>query len=347
VSRALTFWTDANIKLIKENFVAAAVPTWVCRANGPEGEFLRGAGIDKQWVTSSGYMSCVSPGGKMLGYAPSPKVLQEFLKLPESERGPGVITAPDLKPDERLIPSPPASGLVLKVHARFLSRGGQGEVRYARSEDFPLMSVTKESTNPWGLFLEPNTDYMWVTEQECKALVPAKAEKGETVAVDPRLADRLARFHLTPRRAMTSEGGILRRDDVKSAKLSLVVEEVSVERLRLRLQGFVHTGTVFDKAQATTPNGPLGFGFQAPLYGILEYDRAKKAFARFDVIAVGEVWGRWGDANGKSLFAERPGSSPFGFALELASGRTPSERIPPGGNPASIGPKSGYFSDSQ
>jgi hypothetical protein len=347
VSRALTFWTDANIKLIKDNFVAAAVPTWVCRANGPEGAFLRGAGVDKQWVTSSGYMTCVSPGGKMLGRAPSPQLLEEFRKLPESERRPGVLEVPDLKPDERLIPSPPAGGLVLKVHARFLSRDGGAELRSARVEDFPLMGGTGKSNNPWRLFLEPNTEYLWITEQECKALVPARAEPGETVAVDPRLVDRMARFHLTPRRAMTSEGGILRKEDVRSARLALVVEDVSAERVRLRLQGFIHTGTAFDRAKATTPNGPLGFGFQAPLDGIVEYDRAAKAFVRFDVIAVGEVWGRWGDANGKSLFAERPGSTPFGFALELARGRSPSERIPPGGNPAYIGPGSGYFGESK
>jgi hypothetical protein len=72
----------------------------------------------------------------------------------------------------------------------------------------------------------------------------------------------------------------------------------------------------------------------------------KQAFVRFDLIALGEVWGRWGDANGKSLFVERPGSTPFGFALELASGKTPTERIPPGGNTTYIGPKSGYFEDS-
>ena len=34
-----------------------------------------------------------------------------------------------LKPGERLIPAPPTDGLVLKVHARFLSRGGRGKVR--------------------------------------------------------------------------------------------------------------------------------------------------------------------------------------------------------------------------
>src|SRR5262249_2016167 len=163
----------------------------------------------------------------------------------------------------------------------------------------------------------PNTEYLWLTEDEWKSLVPVRAEKGEAVKVDPRLADRLARFHLTPRRAMTSEGGILRKEDVKAARPALGGEDVTPERVRPRLDGFIHTGAAFDKDKAMTPNGPLGFGFRAPLSGVLEYDRVKKVFVRFDAVAPGEVWGRWGDANGKSLFAERPGSTPFGFALEL------------------------------
>jgi hypothetical protein len=345
VSRALTFWTDANVKLIKEHFVAAAVPTWVCRAKSPEGEFLRSAGVDKQWVTSSGYMTCVSPSGKMLGHAPSAKVLDEFRKLPESERAPGAVAVPDLKPDERLIPPPPEGGLVLKVHARFLARDEKGELRYPRPDDFPLMSGGSTSKNPWKLFLEPNTEYLWLTEDEWKALVPADPKKGQEVPVGPGVVDRMARFHLTPRRAMTSEGGILRKQDVRTARAVLRVEDVTAECVRLRLDGQVHTGTEFDRDRATTPNGPLGFGFRAPLAGVVEYDRAKQRFRRFDVVAVGEVWGRWGDANGKSLFAERPGSTPFGFAFELVTGDSPTERIPPGGNPAYIGPKSGYFGD--
>src|SRR5262249_9069301 len=85
-------------------------------------------------------------------------------------------------------------------------------------------------------------------------------------------------------------------------------------------RAIVHTGPAFDREKAATPDGPLGFGFQTPLHGVLEYGRAKQAFFRFDVVTPGEVWGRWGDANGKSLFAERPGNTPFGSALELAGG---------------------------
>jgi hypothetical protein len=344
VSRGLTFWDDATIKLIRENFVAAAVPTWVCRAPSPEGEFLRGAGIDKQWVTSSGYMSCISPSGKLLGHAPSDKVLEVFRKLPESERGPGAVKVADLQPSERLIPSPPPDGLVLKVHARYLSRDSQGALRYADLEDFPLMGKTRDRRG-WLLFLQPNTEYMWLTADEAKSLVPPKAIKGDEWELPSSLVERMARFHLTPRRAMTSEGGILSKKDIKTAKLALIVDDVSPERIRLRLTGLVHTGTTFDKDKATTPNGPLGFGFMAPLHGVAEFDRAKNRFVRFDLIALGEVWGRWGDANGKSLFVERPGSTPFGFALELAKGDSPTERIPPGGNPNYISPRSGYFTD--
>lgn len=344
MTRGVTFWNDATVQLIKENFVAAAVPTWVARAKGPEGEFLRAAGVDKQWVTSSGYMTCLSPSGKPLGHVPSAKVLDEFNKLPEADRKPPAV--PDLHPEERLIPPPPEGGLVLRVHARFLARDEKGGLRHARLDDFPLMGDAPEPRNPWRLFLEPNTEYLWMTADEWKSLVPANPTRGGKVAVGPWLGDRLARFHLTPRRAMTSEGGIVGKKDVQEASLDLVVEDVTPARLRLRLVGVVHTGTAFDREKATTPNGPLGFGFRSELHGVLEYDRAKGRFTRFDVVAPGEAWGRWGDANGKSLFAERPGGTPFGFALELAGG-SPTERLPPGGNPAYLGPNTGYFGETR
>lgn len=318
------------------------MPTWVCRAQSPEGEFLRGAGVDQQWVTSSGYMTCLSASGKPLGHAPTAQVLEKFRELPESERAAGAIQVPDLAEADRLIPPPPAGGLVLRVHARFLSRE-RGELRYARVEDFPLMGDTPEERRTWRLFLEPNTEYLWLKQDEWNSLIPADPARGQRNEIEPWFAERLARFHLTPRRAMTSEGGILRKDDIRKARLISVVEEVSPQRIRLRLTGFVHTGTAFDEAKASTPNGPLEFGFQSPLHGLIEYDRGNKSITRFDLLTSGEVWGRWGDANNHSLFVERPGSTPFGFALELADAGTPTERIPPGGNPAYVDERSGYF----
>lgn len=345
MSRGPTYWNDETIKLIEENFVAASVPTWVCRANSPEGEFLRGANVHKQWVTSSGYMTCVSASGKMLGHRPCAEVLEEFNKLPESERRPGAVKVPELKPSDRVIPSPPEGGLVLRVHARFLAREKDGTLRRAQTADFPLMVEKPNVMKSWNLFLQPNTECMWMTREEWQALVPADPVKGQKVSVDPIIAERMARFHLTPQRATTSEGGIVGKRSVKSASLAAVVEDVSPQKIHMNLEGFVHWGSDYDEAKATTPNGPLGQGFATRLHGRLEYDRTKKAFTRFDIVAPGEVWGRWGDANGKSMYVERPGRNPFGFAFELATGDSPTDRIPPGGNGKYVSENTGYFAD--
>lgn len=342
MSRGLTYWNDETIALIKENFIAASVPTWVCRADSPEGEFLRGADIHRHWVTSSGYMNCVSASGKLLGGRPCADVLEAFEKLPESERRTGAVRVPDLKPSETVIASPPEGGLVLKVHARFLARGDDGQLRYAQTSDFPLMRDKPNVLRTWQLFLQPNTESMWLTREEWQSLVPADPAPGQKLAVDSAIGERMARFHLTPQRATTSEGGIVSPRSIKSAELELVVEDVSPQQIGMALQGFVHWGSDYDESQATTPNGPLAQGFESPLYGRLEYDRKKRAFTRLDIVAPGQVWGRWGDANGNSMYVERPGRAPFGFAFELATGDSPTDRIPPGGNGHYVTQR-GYF----
>ncbi len=336
MSRGLAYWNSERIRFIRENFVAVAVPTWVCREEGPEGEYLRGAGIDKHWVTSSGYKSCVSASGKFLGRDPSEEVLEAFAALPADEREPGAVKVRDLRPEERVVPGPPEGGLVLKVHARFLAQDGDGKLRQAEAADFPAMREDAEVAERWALFLEPNTEYMWVTRGEREALVPAEvlegAAVGQRITVDPAIPMRMARFHLNPKRATTSEGGTWSEKEVKEAVLELVVEEVTAGRIGMRVEGRVHWGSDYDATQATSPGGPLAMGYEAPILGKLEYDREAGEIVRFDMVAAGDVWGRWGDANNKSMDVERPGRVPFGFAFEMARGESPTERIPPGGN---------------
>ena len=346
MSRGLTFWNDETIKLIKENFVAASVPTWLCRAKTPEGEFLRSAGIDKQWVTSSGYMSCISASGKRLGYHPCPAVLEEFRKLPEAERKPGAVQVADLKPAEQIIPAPPEGGLVLRVHARFLSRGEDGKLRHAKPSDFALMRDKPAVMKSWELFLQPNTEYLWLTKEEWQSLVPADLRKGQRLPVNPAIVERMARFHLTPQRATTSEGGIVAKKSVKAARLALVVEEVTPQQLRMRLEGFVHWGSDYDEAKATSPNGPLAQGFETPLHGRLEYDRMKKAITRLDLVAPGDVWGAGETPTARACPRNVRARNPFGFAFELATGSSPTDRIPPGGNGHYVSELAGYFTSS-
>ena len=199
----------------------------------------------------------------------------------------------------------------------------------------------------WALFLQPNTEYLWLTRDEWQSLIPDNPTNGKTVVVPRNIVQRMARFHLTPQRATTSEGHIVSKRSVKAAKLSLVVDEVSPQRIRYKATGFVHWGSDYDESQATTPNGPLAQGFASSLYGRLTYDREKQVFTQFDLVVPGQVWGRWGDANGRSMYVERPGRSPFGFALELATGNSPTNRLPPGGNGRYVSESTGYFSVDQ
>jgi hypothetical protein len=322
------------------------VPTEVSRAKGPEGEFLREAGIDKHWVTSSGYMSCVSPSGKWLGHEPSAKVLEAFGKLPKDEREPNAVKVPALSPSEAVIPIPPEGGLVLRVHGRFLGRDDTENLRPVKGDDFPQLRGKESAIRSHQFLFEPNTEYMWLTKEEWQSLVPAKPVKGDRLPVASAISERMARFHLSPRRALTSEDGIVAKKEIKAAKLTLVVDAVSPQRIRLLLVGFVHHGSDYDKAKATSPNGPLGFGYDSPIHGVLEYDRKTEGFVRFDIIASGEVWGRWGDANGKSQTIERPGRSPIGFAFELATAGSPTDRLPPAGN-GGRALRAGYFAASK
>lgn len=323
-----------------------AVPTWLCRVESPEGAFLREAGIHKQWVTSSGYMTCVTADGKLLGTSPTPKVLQKYFELPEIERRPGLLKIPDLEASEKVIPDPPADGMVLRVHARFLAGDNDGKLRHAETTDFPLLCANPPALKTWKQFLQPNTEYMWLTKNEWQALVPSDPKPGQSIAFNPLIAERLARFHLTPQRATTSEGGIVSKQSVKEATLTARITKVSDNEIHMDVTGKVHWGSDFDPAKATTPNGPLKQGFTSSICGRLIYDRQQNRFARFDLLAPGEIWGRWGDANGKSMYVERPGKTPFGFALELATGDSPTDRIPPGGNGRYISQQSGYFGPS-
>ncbi len=272
-------------------------------------------------------------------------MLETFRKLPEEQRKPGGGVIADLKAGEAVVPEPPKNGLVLKVHTRAMSRDEKGAYRNVTVEDYPLKKGNVKVFEEHKHYFGPNTDYMWITEAEWRDLIPGKFVKGERREVSKAVVERLAVFHLMPRR-LTSEGASWGNSQLKAARLTLTIEDVGASKVRFRAVGFAHLGSTYDESKATTPNGPLAFGYEAPLHGIVEYDRKKDVITRFDLVALGDVWGRWGDANNNSQTVERPGRNPVPIAFELATGASPSERIPPGGNGSYV-EKTGYFATTK
>ena len=184
-------------------------------------------------------------------------------------------------------------------------------------------------------FLEASPDFAWITDQEKNELIPANPKVGTTIIVPQSIVSRLCRFHLTPGRVY-SEGREWSERALHEADLRFIVEVVNDKIIRMRAEGAAHMGSTFDAAKATTPNGPLRLGYAPGFSGTIEYDRRAKRFTRFDLVALGDGWGRMGDANNKSWYLERPGRHPVGFALELANPADPANRIVPMGRSSKL-----------
>lgn len=111
----------------------------------------------------------------------------------------------------------------------------------------------------------------------------------------------------------------------------LTVEDVSDAGIRLTLDGYLHLGNAYDP-DAAPPRSPKvcldTLGYEASVRGHLVFDEAKKTFTRFDMVALGDMYGEAGE----NTWFYRPGRHPVGFAFELSSGKTPGDRLPPRGN---------------
>jgi hypothetical protein len=81
-------------------------------------------------------------------------------------------------------------------------------------------------------------------------------------------------------------------------------------------------------------------GFEPKVLGYLTWDRKANAFTRFDVIALGEAYGTPG---GDHHFNYRTGRHPVGISMDLVSGTTPAERVPPRASVVYDTPNPAYF----
>lgn len=287
------------------------------------GEFIRQAARGDRpdglasFSGTHGY-ACLTAAGKFLANDPV-KALAVWQSLPASERKPGaVVVADEETPDARkLQPAPPPDGVILRLFYRNLARAADGEPRLATQADFPF------GNQRVNLDAQPN--YLWLTEAEWRSLIPATPKKGDRARVASAIADRICLQYLHPVLAFCACTG-WSKEQRRTQELQLVVEEVSAERIRLRLDGSARLGAASISAKVTDLKGP--FGYEPSIQGYIDYDRKAKRFTRFDFVAYGDVYGypNTDDLSWKPSW--RPGRQPLGIAFELVSGATPGERVP-------------------
>jgi hypothetical protein len=340
VGRAPAFWTEENARLIRDRFVAVSLSNLDQNRQDAVGRFLRRAGM--QLPGAGGSQWCVTAAGKVLesnnhsglGFSLK-RALAKWQALPASERAPGAFHVEEPGPVDgrRAAPAPPPGTLILKVYYRAFMRTPDGKLRYLTGKDLwhdergEKTEAEFDATYP-GQITTPQAqpDHMWLAEAEWKALMPADPRPGARVALPAAVADRLVRRHLNPL-SVYGETEPLAPRDVRAAALTLTVERVSAAGVRLRLEGRARLGKEPPAGAAAGRTAcTRDWGYEPRLPGRLEYDPRRRVFTRFDVVALGDHFGRLGICDSGA----RPGLQPLGISFELVTGERAADRVPPG-----------------
>ncbi len=305
--------------MANESFIPVAADDWYeRRRNDDAGEFFRkvasqGPRKGEGGSTRQG-IYCLTADGQLLAYknaGQNADVMRDVFKqalaawnrLPEGRRKPGAVQVqPAGNADARFSRTPPEGGLIAVVYTRILESDAGGAFRKGSCE---VLGGDRAAR-----------DHLWVTAGEVKSIFPAVAKAGDRVPMPPAVLQRIARFHFLDN--TRGEPPSWRRDEVRKATLSLVVESATPQRLQGRFEGSALMTTDPDPTKAAR-------GFDVQIGGEWIYDRQAGGFQQFDLTAVGDHWGE-----SPLTRRARPGRAPLGVSIEMvASPAKPGDRIPP------------------
>lgn len=287
--------------------------------------YFTGASGRVHVMSASGKFLCAHSPGSICRDCDPKTGLARWGDLPEAERKAGAVKVGDRGKIDPKVPTPPEGGLILQVYESRLTGELKGKVGRRK----------KHETFSWGTY-EPGRDQIWLSEADWKSLVPTEAKKGERFDLPARIAGRMI-ARLTD--WSEANGARWEASHVRARDLTLVVEEVSASTIRLRLEGAVRlaqdapkTEVRYHKAlRLLHHDDPKAFArFDGRVLGQLTYDRGKKMFTRFDVVALGEYVGPllnpYRNEDRQNFYLIKP--CPLGVTFEIAR---PGLVVPPAG----------------
>src|SRR5262249_27004174 len=154
--------------------------------------------------------------------------LAAFAALPEANRKPGAVTvekATTVDPKRAALTLPPRA-LVVRVFNRHLGWNEDKSLRYVVAKDY-LPGAREDQIERYGM---AQNDFMWVPEEEWRALVPSSPRPGASHPVPVSFSLRLFRYHLDPARGFT-EGANFTGSGPDAGRLTLTVRDVTPGKL--------------------------------------------------------------------------------------------------------------------
>lgn len=234
------------------------------------------------------------------------EVLAAYAKLPENER-----RAKQVDGQTKPVQAPPTGGLVLTIYDRPLGRDREGRLRLPGKD----LDVDAPHTQaPHG-----QRSSLWLTAAECASLIPENPRRGDSREVSSKLAKRIWLYGLWPHTLWVVEQE-WRPDAVRAGKLQVTVEEVSGQKIRLRMHGDVLlTSPANPKDEGRTGKILKGVEnrYDARVEGEIVYDRAKKQITQWKMVGLGDYSGIWFSGKPRWNVVAPEQAFPVGFAFEL------------------------------
>jgi len=293
---------------VAKHFIPLALDTYF-RGNSHELEFcnkVQAGGNHLVVATAAGKM--LGKEGLKLRKKDLDATLKEFADLPKELRTPTIADPATAQAPKRAVPKPPANGLILRGYCTYLRHDDKKQIVRAAKYYY------KQNPDRWKV--ETQSDLLWLTEAERKSLIPANPKPGERHEVAQAIQKR---FYSTIG-IDYMEGSVSALPTTKST-MSLTADKIDEQTLVLRLEGHADLGTEFDLKLRLEPKSR---GAELRLFGMVHYDRKKQAITRFDVLGVGQAWGR---RTNEIRLDQYPWM--YGIACELVTGDSPQELIPP------------------
>ena len=206
-------------------------------------------------------------------------------RLPDSEKA---ATAPSVESTHRWEDEYPRDGLVLNGISRDLRDASNVAGADATAGRLPR----------W------NRDTAWFSKAESQRLIPSDVSVGDEFEFPKVFVDRMARFHFVDLVKGQSES--YSGDEMARSRILGKVTRTDGDRLFIDIHG---TTAAQSKMQSRWSRG-----LKTRVVGNAIFDRQKNEFAEFEMVAIGERWGRT-RFNGRQHQLE---TSSIGFVFGMA-----------------------------
>ncbi len=160
-----------------------------------------------------------------------------------------------------------------------------------------------------------NPDQVWFAKKEARGFLPDQLTPGQKGPVSRLIVERLTRFHLVDN--VHGQTIPYAPSEVTSSKITSEVTGQDGDLVEVQLSGTTKAssdkwllGGNYWKPQRDWPHGVA-----TKLLGRAVYDRKRGVFTKFEMVALGERWGRT-QLNGRAMYTA---AEPIGFEFSLAA----------------------------